>query len=118
MRFSQVAAASLVGSVGAFNFGEHDALSALGVFNLGLDAAINGLPNPGQCTLKNVAIRREWCVYLRLLYCHIRACTHILSQVAARQVGETELHRRHKVYPQEARLDPLCNRIRSKEPIR
>jgi hypothetical protein len=37
-------------------------LAALGLANVGIDVAKNGYPNPGQCTLKNVAVRREWYV--------------------------------------------------------
>ncbi|KAF2002056.1 Di-copper centre-containing protein [Amniculicola lignicola CBS 123094] len=67
MRFSTVATAAIVGSVGAapldtrsFNFLETDALAAVGVFNLGLNVALNGYPNAPKCTLANVAVRREW----------------------------------------------------------
>lgn len=61
MRFSSIAAATLIGSASAtLKFGEQEALAANAVFNIGLDAALNGYPSPNTCTLKNVAIRREW----------------------------------------------------------
>ncbi|KAF2263579.1 Di-copper centre-containing protein [Lojkania enalia] len=68
MKFSRVAAAALVSGAGAAPldldkrgiFLETDALAAAGVFNLGLHVALNGYPNPQKCTLRNVAIRREW----------------------------------------------------------
>jgi len=52
-----------VGGAGAFKVTEHDELAALGLANVGIDVAKNGYPNPGQCTLKNVKVRREWYVF-------------------------------------------------------
>ncbi|KAF3049044.1 hypothetical protein E8E11_008917 [Didymella keratinophila] len=61
MRFSTIATAALIGSASAtFKFGEQEALAANAVFNIGLNAAQNGYPSPNTCTLKNVAVRREW----------------------------------------------------------
>lgn len=65
MKLSSVAAAALLGCVGAAplesrTFLETDALAANGVFNLGLNVAYHGYPNAQKCTLKNVAVRREW----------------------------------------------------------
>lgn len=61
MRFFSIAAAALIGSANAaFKFGEQEALAANAAFNIGLDAALNGYPSPGTCTLENVAVRREW----------------------------------------------------------
>jgi tyrosinase len=63
MRFSSITAAALIGGVSAtFKFGEQEALAAAGVFNIGLNAALHGYPSPETCTLKNVAVRREWYV--------------------------------------------------------
>ncbi|KAI4660374.1 uncharacterized protein J4E78_005077 [Alternaria triticimaculans] len=60
MRLLDFAALALVSGTGAFKVTEHDKLAALGLANVGIDVAKNGYPNPGQCTLKNVAVRREW----------------------------------------------------------
>lgn len=65
MKVGSLAAAAFLSGVGAApldarNFLETDALAAEGVFNLGLNVAFHGYPNPSKCTLKNVAIRREW----------------------------------------------------------
>lgn len=66
MRLHNLAAAALIGSAGAsFKYTEHDGLAALGMFNLGLDVALNGYPGE-KCTLKNVAVRREWFVFNQL----------------------------------------------------
>jgi len=62
MRLFDFAALALVSGAGAFKVTEHDKLAALGLTNVGIDVAKNGYPNPGQCTLKNVAVRREWYV--------------------------------------------------------
>ncbi|KAF2130893.1 Di-copper centre-containing protein [Dothidotthia symphoricarpi CBS 119687] len=61
MKFSGViaAVATLVGSIDATLL-ESDLLSAQAVLNLGVHVAQNGYPNPQKCTLRNVAIRREW----------------------------------------------------------
>ena len=61
MRFSTIATAAFIGGASAtFKFGEQEALAAAGVFNIGLNAAVNGYPSPDTCTLKNVRVRREW----------------------------------------------------------
>ncbi|KAF2748439.1 Di-copper centre-containing protein [Sporormia fimetaria CBS 119925] len=75
MKLTSVAAAALIGSAGAVPlearnfwegrlFLETDALAAKGVFELGLNVALNGYPNENKCTLKNVAYRREWSTLL------------------------------------------------------
>ena len=61
MKLSQIATSALIACVSA-RFGEHDAMAAHGLFNLGLHVAINGYPNGDICTLKNVRIRKEWYV--------------------------------------------------------
>ena len=60
MRVFDIVALALVSGADAFKITEHDKLAALGLANVGIDVAKNGYPNPGQCTLKNVAVRREW----------------------------------------------------------
>lgn len=61
MRFASIVAAVLIGGASAdFKFGEQEALAAAGVFNIGLNAALNGYPNPDTCTLQNARVRREW----------------------------------------------------------
>jgi tyrosinase len=60
MRFFDITALALISGAGAFKITEHDKLAALGLANVGIDVAQNGYPNPGQCTLKNVRVRREW----------------------------------------------------------
>ena len=61
MRFSNLVAAALIGGTSAtLKFGEQEALAAAGIFNIGLNAALNGYPNPEACTLRNVRVRREW----------------------------------------------------------
>ncbi|KAF2662040.1 Di-copper centre-containing protein [Lophiostoma macrostomum CBS 122681] len=65
MKTVGLAAALLIAGVGAAplearTFLETDALAAQGVFNLGLYIAKNGYPNEDQCSLDNVALRREW----------------------------------------------------------
>lgn len=61
MRFCTIATAALIGSASTtFKFGEQEALAANAVFNIGLNAVQNGYPSPSTCTLKNVAVRREW----------------------------------------------------------
>jgi hypothetical protein len=62
MKLSNVLTAGLVGTAQGVKFMEVDALAAQGMFNLGLNVAINGLPSPKTCNLKNVAVRREWLV--------------------------------------------------------
>jgi tyrosinase len=62
MKLSTILTAGLVGTVEGIKFMEVDALAAQGMFNLGLNVAINGLPSPKTCNLKNVAVRREWSV--------------------------------------------------------
>jgi tyrosinase len=61
MRFVTIAAiaATTLGSVDA-TFMETDILAAAGLAKLGLHVALNGYPNPKQCTLENVSVRREW----------------------------------------------------------
>ena len=78
MRYSSLAAATLLASVSAvptqktpleerflqeradaFAIGV-DLLAVKGIFNLGMDVAFNGYPNRGKCTLANVAVRKEW----------------------------------------------------------
>jgi tyrosinase len=39
---------------------ESDALAVKGRTKLALHIAGHGYPNPEQCTLKNVAVRKEW----------------------------------------------------------
>lgn len=85
MRYSNLAVASLIASVGAapsqpsletleermiqerslnLNFDPFavgvDLLAVKGIFNLGLNVAFKGYPNKQKCTLANVAVRREW----------------------------------------------------------
>jgi tyrosinase len=62
MRFFDIAALALVSGTGASKITEHDKLAALGLANVRIDVAKNGYPNPDQCTLKNVRVRREWYV--------------------------------------------------------
>ena len=62
MRFFDIATLALVSGAGAFKITDHDKLAALGLANVGIDVAKHGYPNPGQCTLKNVRVRREWYV--------------------------------------------------------
>ncbi|KAJ8118157.1 hypothetical protein OPT61_g814 [Boeremia exigua] len=80
--FSIAAVAALIG-VGsaslAFKFGEQEALAAKAVINIGLDVAKNGYASPKTCTLKNVAVRREWSTLLRsekLNYIDAVKCLH------------------------------------------
>lgn len=63
MRFITTAAitSAVIGAAGAMLM-ETDILAAAGLAKLGLHVAINGYPNPEQCTLENVSVRREWCV--------------------------------------------------------
>jgi hypothetical protein len=68
MRVFDIVALALVSGADAFKITEHDKLAALGIANVGIDVAKNGYPNPGQCTLKNVAVRREWYVLTRSLH--------------------------------------------------
>jgi tyrosinase len=78
----KIVALSLINSVGAtFKFTEHDGLAALGLFNLGLEFAQNGLSSSSICTLENVAVRREWYV-LCFRTCAQRLClfrSHLLE---------------------------------------
>ncbi len=64
MRFSSIAVAAVLFGAGsaspAFKFGEQEALAAKAVINIGVNAAQNGYPSPKTCTLRNVAVRREW----------------------------------------------------------
>ncbi|ORX97795.1 hypothetical protein BCR34DRAFT_159763 [Clohesyomyces aquaticus] len=67
MKFSKIAAATLLSTAGAAPLEQRtswllevDALAAEGVFNLGLYVALHGYPNPSKCTLSNVAVRKEW----------------------------------------------------------
>ncbi|KNG48656.1 Di-copper centre-containing protein [Stemphylium lycopersici] len=60
MRLIEIAAVALAGSASAFKITEHDKLAALGLENLKNDVEKNGYPSPGQCTLENVAVRKEW----------------------------------------------------------
>lgn len=62
MKFATILTAGFAGSASAIKFMEVDALAAEGVFKLGLHVAENGYPSPKTCTLKNVAVRREWYV--------------------------------------------------------
>lgn len=62
MRLIEIAAVALAGSASAFKITEHDKLAALGLKNLKNDVEKNGYPSPGQCTLENVAVRKEWYV--------------------------------------------------------
>ena len=55
--------AALLGSASA-TFLESDRLAAEGLMKLSLHVAENGYPNAEQCTLKSVAVRREWYVQL------------------------------------------------------
>lgn len=59
MKFTATIVAILLGSTGATIL-ESDALAAKGLTKLGLHVAVNGYPNPEQCTLKKVAVRKEW----------------------------------------------------------
>lgn len=61
MKFSALTAALLLSGTSA-TFLESDVLAAEGLTKLGLHVAVNGYPNAEQCTLKNVAVRREWYV--------------------------------------------------------
>ncbi|RAR08504.1 Di-copper centre-containing protein [Stemphylium lycopersici] len=60
MRLIEIAAVALAGSASALKITEHDKLAALGLENLRNDVEKNGYPSPGQCTLENVAVRKEW----------------------------------------------------------
>lgn len=57
MQFTTIAIATLLGGASAF---ETDNLAAEGLAKLNLHVAYEGYPNAEQCTLKNVAVRREW----------------------------------------------------------
>jgi hypothetical protein len=57
-------AAALLGSSSTI-FGQHDALAAQGMLNLGLYVANNGYLEPKTCSLKTVRVRREWYVSLQ-----------------------------------------------------
>jgi tyrosinase len=63
MRFFEIAVVVLAGSASAFKVTEYDKLAALGQENLKNDVEKNGYPSPGQCTLENVAVRKEWYVF-------------------------------------------------------
>jgi tyrosinase len=74
MKIISSAAALLIVGVGAApletrTFLETDALAVQGVFNLGLYIAKNGYPNEDQCTLEDVALRREWYLFLPAISC-------------------------------------------------
>lgn len=60
MKLTTVLTAGLAGTASAIKFMENDALAAKGMINLGFQLAENGYPSPETCTLKNLAIRREW----------------------------------------------------------
>ena len=62
MKLSLILTAGLLGgaNAGAIKFMENDALAAKGMANLAVHVAKNGYPAPEKCTLKNVAVRREW----------------------------------------------------------
>ncbi|KAF2875983.1 hypothetical protein BDV95DRAFT_287630 [Massariosphaeria phaeospora] len=65
MRISTFVAAALISCVGAVPLEaravlEVNALAVEGVLNLGFHLALHGYPNAKKCTLKNVAVRKEW----------------------------------------------------------
>jgi hypothetical protein len=83
MKFPSVAIVALVGSVGAApldtrNGYQTDALAAQGAANLAAYVDKNGYPNK-QCTLKNVAVRKEWYIHLPV--------SDIASQLISLQVN-------------------------------
>lgn len=68
MKISVFTGIVLLSGAGA-TFLQSDILAAEGVTKLGLHVAQHGYPNAEQCTLKNVAVRKEWFVEI------IRYCT-------------------------------------------
>lgn len=106
MKFSSIAIVALVGSVGAAPLDtragyQTDALAAQGAANLAAYVAKNGYPSK-QCTLKNVAVRKEW--YLLLVVPDI-ASQLITSQVNTVSGGKDRLHQGCKVLSQKASQD-------------
>ena len=61
MKFSTATVAVLLGGTSA-TFLESNVLAAEGLTKLGIHVAVHGYPNGDHCTLKNVAVRREWYV--------------------------------------------------------
>ena len=67
MKFLLALTAGLLGgaSASAIKFMENDVLAAKGMASLAVHVAQNGYPAPEKCTLKNVAVRREWSVNIQ-----------------------------------------------------
>jgi hypothetical protein len=61
MKISTLVVAALASCPSA-TFGQHDVLAAEGLLKLGLHVAIEGVPEPKACSLKNIKVRREWYV--------------------------------------------------------
>jgi tyrosinase len=61
MKAATLAAVITMGSVGA-SFVENDALAAEALAKLTTNVAQHGYPNAEECTLDNVAVRKEWSV--------------------------------------------------------
>lgn len=59
MKVSTLTVTALFGSISATIIG-NDVLAAQALAKLSINVAQNGYPNPGKCTLKNVAVRQEW----------------------------------------------------------
>jgi tyrosinase len=59
MKVSNLVVAMFCGSTGATIMG-NDVLAAQALAKLSLNVAQHGYPDAGKCTLKNVAVRREW----------------------------------------------------------
>jgi hypothetical protein len=61
MRLPHIITVTLVACASA-TFGQHDALAAQGLLNLGLHVAVKGHSNSKTCSLKNLRVRKEWYV--------------------------------------------------------
>jgi tyrosinase len=86
MKFSSVVTAALAGGVVAVPFEsratfESDALAKQGAANLAAYVKKNGYPN-AKCTLENVAVRKEWYVFLLRLFHRICSDTPTRSTLS------------------------------------
>ena len=78
MKLLVITVAVLLGGTRA-TFLQSDILAAEGLTKLGLHVAENGYPNAKHCTLKDVAVRREW--YSQLIqYKTTPAYSHMIGQ--------------------------------------
>ena len=92
MRISRFTAIAVVGAVGAVPLDSRaalksDDLTAQGVLKLGLYLQDNGYPNE-DCTLQDVAVRREWCVPTTFRLDSMRASNIARSTLSATEKKE------------------------------